>query len=370
MSLPENQNLQGTHTEFEVTDLDKISLDLSGNNWQFEGLLPDKGVAIGLHQLAPDITGDAFNWSYAKVPGDVYTDLWRSGRIDDPHFGRNSMKAKWVPDMEWWYKRQFNIPQEMSGKRLRLIFEGVDFAYDVWLNGTLLGSHEGMFSPAVFDVTDVVSYGTLRHGSNVLMIRLHPAPRRYSQVAGRKPAWHGDYWVSLPPTGIWRPIKLETVGEAIIEDLYVKSEVESEENVHITFEIEVNNLDESAQELQCELAISPKNFEGKSYTFSLRSVFQTGKSILKHVVTLNDIKLWWPWDLGEQNLYTVSLVLTNESGVVQDKKQLTTGISQVKMAMNPEFTTHQVENPWTVMINDLRHFMRSGTWGATRYIFW
>lgn len=32
----------------------------------------------------------------AKVPSDVYTDLWKAGVIDDPYFGRNSVKAQWV----------------------------------------------------------------------------------------------------------------------------------------------------------------------------------------------------------------------------------------------------------------------------------
>ena len=160
---------------------DKIIFDLSGNNWQMEGIRPGEGVKIGFHELNFDITGDSFNWIYAKVPGDVYTDLWRAGRIDDPHFGRNSLKAKWVPENEWWYKRQFDVPREMNGKRIQLVFEGVDFGCDVWLNGHFLGTHEGMFSKFKFDVSAKIRFEQLRFGTNVLMIRLHPAPRRYSQ---------------------------------------------------------------------------------------------------------------------------------------------------------------------------------------------
>ena len=202
---------------------DKVVFDLSGNNWQMEGIRPGEGEKLGFHELPFDITGDAFNWVYAKVPGDVYTDLWRAGALDDPHFGRNSLKAKWVPEKEWWYKRQFDVPDSMKDKRIQLVFDGVDYACDVWLNGQLLGSHEGMFSKFVFDVTDIINFEKLRFGTNVLMVRLHPAPRRYSQVAGRKPAWHGDYWVSLPPTGIWKPVYLEAMGNVVIENTYINT---------------------------------------------------------------------------------------------------------------------------------------------------
>ena len=42
-------------------------------------------------------------------------------------------------------------PKDMEGKNIRLYFEGVDYACDVYLNGELLGTHEGMFSHFSFD---------------------------------------------------------------------------------------------------------------------------------------------------------------------------------------------------------------------------
>ena len=47
---------------------EKVVFDLSGNKWQFEGIRPDEGVKVGFHELNFDITGDSFNWSFAKVP--------------------------------------------------------------------------------------------------------------------------------------------------------------------------------------------------------------------------------------------------------------------------------------------------------------
>lgn len=347
----------------------KTVFDLSGNNWQFEGIRPGEGQKIGFHELNFDITGDSFNWSFAKVPGDVYTDLWRAGRIEDPHFGRNSLKAKWVPEHEWWYKRQFDVPQEMFNKHIQLVFDGVDFGCDVWLNGAFLGSHEGMFSKFKFDVSDIIRFEKLRFGTNVLMIRLHPAPRRYSQVAGRKPAWHGDYWVSLPPTGIWKPVYLEAMGKVTVEDTYVKSTIISENSAKLDMELELQNHEDSEKEVTIDIEVSGKNFESRTYKTNQTVSVSEGTNQFELSLNVDDAKLWWPWDLGDQNLYTAKVTVTEDENTLLDTTETTFGIREVKMTHNPGFTKDQVENPWTVMINGKRHFMRSGTWGGPPDIF-
>ncbi len=348
---------------------DKIVFDLSGNNWQMEGIRPGEGVKTGFHELNFDITGDSFNWIFAKVPGDVYTDLWRSGRLEDPHFGRNSLKAKWVPENEWWYKRQFDVPKEMNGKRIQLVFDGVDFGCDVWLNGELLGSHEGMFSKFKFDVSKTIRFTSLRFGTNVLMVRLHPAPRRYSQVAGRKPAWHGDYWVSLPPTGIWKPVYLEAMGHVTIEDTYVKPILLSENASKLDVQLELENHNDSNTKVRVQVEVEGQNFSSKVYQVYKELDVSKGMNQLELSLDIDDAKLWWPWDLGEQNLYGATVTVSDSNGALLDTTTTTFGIREVKMAHNPGFTREQVENPWTVMINGKRHFMRSGTWGGPPDIF-
>ncbi len=346
----------------------KIVLDLSGNNWQMEGIRPGEGVKLGFHELPHDITGDAFNWAYAKVPGDVYTDLWRTGRIDDPHFGRNSMKAKWVPELEWWYKRQFDVPAEMKGKRIQLVLEGVDFACDVFLNGQLLGTQEGMFTIHKYEVTEHVNFNTMRFGTNVLMIRLHPAPRRYSMVAGRKPAWHGDYWVSLPPTGIWRPVLLEAMGDVTLEHTYVETAAIDGSSAVLDVELTVDNKSTADRQIDIQLEIQGANFSSDVYTLQESQKVGAGESTAQLKLEVPDPQLWYPWDLGEQHLYTAKVSIW-ENGQLLDETETTFGIRQIEMAMNPGFTEEEVENPWTVMINGKRHFMRSGTWGGPPDIF-
>ena len=71
-----------------------------------------------------------------------------------------------------WFKTSFKVPEEYAGKRLFLRFNGVDYYADVWLNGQFIGSHEGMFNPFEFDITDKVRLD----GENILVVRDN-APR-------------------------------------------------------------------------------------------------------------------------------------------------------------------------------------------------
>ena len=136
----------------------RLVLDLSGRRWQMEGIRPGQGVREGFHEHFGEVCPSTFNWNGATVPGDVYTDLWRAGEIDDPHYGRNGLRAKWAMEKEWWYRRHFAAPASWKGKSVRVIFEGVDYACDVWMNGKHLGRHEGMFSPFEFDVTPLLQH--------------------------------------------------------------------------------------------------------------------------------------------------------------------------------------------------------------------
>ncbi|WP_066218811.1 glycosyl hydrolase 2 galactose-binding domain-containing protein [Formosa haliotis] len=118
----------------------------------------------------------------------MYTDLWKAGIIEDPHFGRNSVKAQWVQQYEWWYALQFSVTEDVENQLVDLVFEGVDYACEVWLNGHYLGKHEGVFSKFSFDVADFLrihKYDFLK-GRNMLVVKLDTPPQVNAFVAGKK----------------------------------------------------------------------------------------------------------------------------------------------------------------------------------------
>lgn len=342
--------------------------DLSGYQWKMKMMLPGQGIKEGLHQLPPEDI-ETLVWNPAHVPGDVYTDLWKAGIIEDPYFGRNSVKAQWVQLYEWWYTIQFNVTEDISDQLVRIDFEGVDFSCDVWLNGTHLGSHKGAFSSFSFDVTDVLRVSKKNlESTNMLVVKLDPPPQVNANVAGLKTPWFGDYWRDLIPFGINRKVKMVTSGKVRIDDVYANTTVNDNGTADVIMEVEVENTSGESKEMTVIASIEGKNFDAKPITIETTETVPPGKKIIKQKIHVKKPELWWPWDLGKPNLYQAK-VSVKEGKVNHDFNEVTFGIRKVEMAWNPGFTLDEVSFPRTTLINGKVHFIRSACWGGPPDIF-
>ena len=58
-----------------------------------------------------------------------------------------------------YYRKQFTVPANWPGSRLRLCFGAVYQTTEVWLNGEYLGKHIGGYTPFEFDVADIIQAG-------------------------------------------------------------------------------------------------------------------------------------------------------------------------------------------------------------------
>ena len=66
------------------------------------------------------------------------------------------------------YRRNFTIPAEWKGQPVHLVFQGVDSACYVWVNGQKVGYSEDSRTPAEFDITKY-----LKDGENVLATEVY-----------------------------------------------------------------------------------------------------------------------------------------------------------------------------------------------------
>ena len=70
-----------------------------------------------------------------------------------------------------WYRKAFDGPPAQPGRRHFLVFAGVEWEAEVWLNGVFLGRHQWYFEPFRFDVTSLV------REKNLLAVRVIAGPR-------------------------------------------------------------------------------------------------------------------------------------------------------------------------------------------------
>ncbi len=70
-----------------------------------------------------------------------------------------------------WYRRHFMVDASAAGRRLFLKFDGANIVSDVYVNGNLVGEHQGGFAAFVYDVTTNLNVG----GDNVIAVKVNNA---------------------------------------------------------------------------------------------------------------------------------------------------------------------------------------------------
>ena len=68
------------------------------------------------------------------------------------------------------YKRSFEIPENWMENDTILRFEGVDSAYDVWVNGEHVGFSKVSRLPAEFDISSYINKGENQVTVRVLQV--------------------------------------------------------------------------------------------------------------------------------------------------------------------------------------------------------
>ena len=339
-------------------------MSLDGTAWKFEKIRPGGGVAEGFPTIASEYQGTLFSWPSATVPGDIYTDLQRSGELPDLLMGRNVNRAKYAQEFEYWYARKFDLAEDLlDAPRLWLEFEGVDYSCEVWLNGKYLGAHRGMYSPFRFDITAIADPGQRRDGANILMVKLDPPPRNYQNLGGDKFCFSGDYMPGIVPAGIWRPVSVYGTGEVRLRDTRIETTLGPDGNATVQAEVTVENCGNDVATIDLTLGLSGETFDWVGEPITRTVTVDAGTTTVTLSTVLSDPVLWWPWDMGEPHLYKASVGVQHQ-GASSDAMEETFGVREVRMEMNPGWGADDAEYPWTFTINGQSTFLRSACWGG------
>lgn len=271
-------------------------------------------------------TLQAGSWEEAvpgTVPGSIYTDMLRAGRLRDPYWRENHREILDIKDKDFTYCCRFQPdPALFRCPRRILRFEGIDARAEISLNGSPLGRVENMHRTYEFDVTHL-----LLAGENLLIVSLRlpdlPVSGENSAMRGgprlRKAAcmfgWEGG--PPLPDGGLWRPVKLLGLDGPRILDVLVH---QKHEPGRVELEVEIS-CEEDEKEI--DFTISLTSPDGRE------TVFPAGSRRL----AVESPQLWWPRGYGEQPLYTVKVEALID-GAVADRWERKTGLRT--MALNRE----------------------------------
>ena len=104
---------------------------------------------------------------------------------------------------------------------------------------------------------------------------------------------------------------------ARINDVYTRPVLEKDGSATVEVELELLNDASYDQEIEAQVKLSGKNFKSKDYVVNLKQMLKPGSNKIKTMVKVAEPKLWWPWDLGDQNLYNANVNIKNK-GVPDD----------------------------------------------------
>ncbi|MFW5474934.1 sugar-binding domain-containing protein [Knoellia sp. CPCC 206450] len=169
-----------------------------------------------------DLCGE---WDFAFDDDDLgLAEGWMSGggafdrRITVPYPPESKLSGvhDTTPRPVVWYRLRVALDRPTEGERLLLHLGAVDHSARVWLNGDLLGRHEGGHTPFSFDVTE-----SLVEGEQVLVVRAEDHADDVTQPRGKQD-WleepHGIWYHRT--TGIWQPVWTEVVPQVRVDALH------------------------------------------------------------------------------------------------------------------------------------------------------
>jgi len=157
------------------------------------------GVRLSLAERTPE-TVKALNDELSRV---LSKGLWIKAYVPSSNNVRGGFRQGYQGVV--WYRKQFYLTLPNEGFTATLVFHGVNYIADVWLNGVYLGYHEGGFTPFVFDITDL-----LKDGLNELVVRVDNPPWdsedvRYLIVPYKRCDWwnyggiYRDVYIEIAP---------------------------------------------------------------------------------------------------------------------------------------------------------------------------
>ena len=313
-------------------------------------------------------------WHKTTVPNTVVGSLVDDKTYPDPTYGTN-MKS--LPGMNyssatffanqdmpegspfkcsWWWRNEFVLPAAFARKNVAIRFPGINYRANVWFNGQKIADAKdvaGTYRTFEFDLTKLAKPGA----KNVIALEIS-APAKEDL---------GITWVDWNPTppdkdmGIWKKVTLTANGPVTIRHPFVKTQLNEDFTAaNLTISADLHNVSGSAAKgtLVAEL-------EGKAIKLPVELAAGENKTVRFEPDHFNELKLsrpklWWPYTIGNPNLYKLQLRFES-SGQISDSSVVSFGVRQVTSELTDK--GHRL-----FKINGRRILIRGAAWAPDMFL--
>ncbi len=299
-----------------------------------------------VHADGADISKAGFptnGWYPATLPSTVISALVEDKVYPDPYTGMNlrSIPGTTYPVFEdfsnipmpptspfrqpWWYRTEFKLSPEYTGRTIWLGFDGINYRANVWMNGVQVASSEnlaGTWRLFQFDVTAAAKPGQ----TNSLAIEIFPPQPNDLAITLVD-------WAPMPPDkemGIWRDVHIIATGPIALRypAVLTKLNLPSTDRAALTIRAELTNSADHPVEGVVKGHIENLAFEqpvrlGPKETRVVRFTPEKFSQL-----SVANPRLWWPAQVGNQDLYPLDLAV-DVQGQVSDSAHIRFGIREV-----------------------------------------
>jgi beta-glucuronidase len=258
--------------------------------------------------------GETQAWNTTLPPGTEIVRVphtWNVGKYDDY-------------EGVAWYFRRVELSPEVRGQHVELHFAATFYKSRVWLNGKLLGAHEGGHTPYWFDVSSA-----LRPGDNFFAVELdnRPTEQTIPGFALRLREGHRIWYDWWHYGGLVRDVWLTINQDGLIRRQRITSTTAANE-AQITTKVFVDNVSRSKNAFQIVATIySPLGeIVGKPEMATVTAV--PGASAVRLNFSIAHPALW---DLDHPALYRMAVELRGAHCRLLDSREDNFGLRTVEI---------------------------------------
>jgi len=210
-----------------------------------------------------------------------------------------------------WYQLIFTMPWEWVKKKIMIRFGSVNYLSDVWLNGEIIGHHEGGHLPFEYDITSKI----IRE-NNLLVVRVdgrlsddHVPPRGRPM---NNPPTNFDFY---PFCGIHRPVLLYAIPNEGVRDITVRTSI-----IETTGIIEVSVETDSLKDAYVNLSL-------KGFGTEINHKSKIEQKSQKFILEIKNAKFW---NTESPSLYDLIVNIVKEDFLI-DSYSLKVGIRTIEV---------------------------------------
>jgi beta-galactosidase/beta-glucuronidase len=303
-----------------------------------------------------------------QIPGTVLSGLLAAGKIKDPFYRTNEDATRALFWKDYVFTRTFDVDEELLAQQhIVLVCEGLDTLAEISINGTFLAKTDNMHRTWKFQAKKL-----LHPGKNEIQIVFRSVLRfiedypyeahkkinyipcgsmKGNQLLRKAHSMFGwDWGPQTIDAGIFRDIYLQGYSHARIEDIRIHQQ--HAKNVSVQTSI---TLSESVpgQKLCVELS---EDGADKPLQTKLCKTNADGVAAVGFVI--ENPKLWWPNDYGDQPLYIVRTTLLDEDGTSLESITRRIGLRTLTISQEKD----EWGNEFAFCVNGVKIFTRGGNY--------